>query len=54
MEELIAVLDKVDSYVWGPPLIIFLLGVGVFLIIRYRLLQIRKFKYTLDRCLLEI
>jgi len=43
MENLIALLDKVDSYVWGPFLIIFLLFTGVFLTIRYRFIQIRKF-----------
>jgi AGCS family alanine or glycine:cation symporter len=45
MENLISFLDKVDSYVWGPFLIIFLLGTGIFLTIRYRFIQIRKFKH---------
>jgi AGCS family alanine or glycine:cation symporter len=48
MEELIAVLEKVDSYVWGPPLIVFLLFVGVFLTVRYRFLQVREFRHALD------
>ncbi|KPL01037.1 MAG: hypothetical protein AMJ91_02000 [candidate division Zixibacteria bacterium SM23_73_3] len=48
MDELIAFLDKVDGYVWGPPLIIFLLFVGIFLTVRYRFLQVRKFKHALD------
>jgi AGCS family alanine or glycine:cation symporter len=48
MEELIAVLDKIDSYVWGPPLIIFLLFVGIFLTVRYRFLQIRRFRHAID------
>ncbi len=48
MEELIAVLEKFDSYVWGPPLIIFLLFVGIFLTIRYRFLQVTRFRHALD------
>jgi AGCS family alanine or glycine:cation symporter len=47
MEELIAVLDKIDGYVWGPPLIIFLLFVGIFLTVRYRFLQITGFRHAL-------
>lgn len=43
MENLIAFLDKVDGYVWGPFLIIFLLFTGIFLTIRNRFIQIRKF-----------
>ena len=43
MENLITFLEKVDSYVWGPFLIIFLLFTGIFLTIRYRFIQIRKF-----------
>ncbi len=48
MEGLIPFLDKVDSYIWGPPLIIFLLGTGIFLTLRYRFLQIRKFHHGID------
>jgi AGCS family alanine or glycine:cation symporter len=47
MEELIVVLDKMDGYVWGPPLIIFLLFVGIFLTVRYRFLQITGFRHAL-------
>ena len=48
MEELIAALEEIDSYVWGPPLIIFLLFVGIFLTIRYRFLQVTRFRHALD------
>ena len=50
MDELTAVLDKVAGFLWGPwsPLIPFLLGVGLFLTIRYRFLQVRKFKHAVD------
>jgi AGCS family alanine or glycine:cation symporter len=43
MESFISLLEKIDSYVWGPFLIIFLLSTGIFLTIRYRFIQIRKF-----------
>lgn len=48
MEGLISFLDKVDGYIWGPPLIIFLLGTGIFLTLRYKFIQIRKFRHGVD------
>ena len=42
MDSLITFLEKVDGYIWGPFLIIFLLSTGIFLTIRYRFIQIRK------------
>ncbi len=48
MESLISFLDKVDGYVWGPFLIAFLLFTGIFLTIRYRFIQIRKFRHGVD------
>ena len=33
MEQLIQVLDKIDSWVWGPPLLILLVGTGIYLTI---------------------
>jgi AGCS family alanine or glycine:cation symporter len=48
MESFISFLDKFDGYVWGPFLIVFLLGTGIFLTIRYSFLQIRKFRHGVD------
>ena len=48
MEELIAILETIDSYVWGPPLIVFLLFVGIFLTVRYRFLQATKFRHAIN------
>lgn len=39
MEE---VLNSIDSFVWGPPLLILLIGTGVLLTVRLRLLQLFK------------
>ena len=34
------VLNQIDSFVWGPPLLILLVGTGILLTYRLRLLQI--------------
>lgn len=39
---MLEILNAVDSFVWGPPLLILLVGTGVWLTIRLRLLQIFK------------
>jgi AGCS family alanine or glycine:cation symporter len=38
----IGLLDSIDSFVWGPPLLILLVGTGVFLSIRLGLIQVFK------------
>lgn len=45
MEQILAKLEVIDSYVWGPFLIVFLLGTGVFLTIIYRFVQLVKFRH---------
>ena len=35
-------LTKVDSFVWGPPLLILLVGTGIFLSFRLGLLQVTQ------------
>lgn len=40
MESFIPVLNAIDSFMWGPPLITLLVGTGIFLTIRLRLLQV--------------
>ncbi|MDK2934251.1 MAG: alanine or glycine:cation symporter, family [Clostridia bacterium] len=42
MEQIIKVLDKIDSLVWGPPLLILLVGTGFYLTLRLGFLQIFK------------
>ena len=41
-EVLLKVLTKINDFVWGPPLLILLVGTGVMLTIRLRLLQVIK------------
>ena len=40
MESFIPVLNAIDAFMWGPPLITLLVGTGIFLTIRLRLLQV--------------
>jgi len=40
MEGLIPVLDAIDSFMWGPPLIALLVGTGIYLTLRLKLLQV--------------
>ena len=40
MEGLIPALDAIDSFMWGPPLITLLVGTGIFLTLRLKLLQV--------------
>ena len=33
-------LNAIDSFIWGPPLLILLIGTGIMLTVRLRLLQV--------------
>ena len=45
-----SVFETIDSFIWGPPLLILLVGTGIYLTIRLKLLQIFRlplaFKYV--------
>ncbi|MBQ5831990.1 MAG: sodium:alanine symporter family protein, partial [Selenomonadales bacterium] len=45
--DLIAILNSIDSIVWGPPLIILLLGTGIFLSLRLGMIQVTKLPMAL-------
>ena len=47
MESILPALSAVDSVLWGPPLIILLVGTGIFLTIRLKLLQILRLPLAL-------
>lgn len=36
------VLNSLDSFIWGPPLLVLLVGTGILLTIRLKLLQVFK------------
>ena len=44
---MLEVLNQIDSFVWGPPLLILLIGTGLMLTIRLRLLQIFRLPQAL-------
>jgi AGCS family alanine or glycine:cation symporter len=39
------IIVAVQSFVWGPPLMILLVGTGIFMSIRYKFIQIRGFRH---------
>lgn len=53
MERFMAVLAVVDGWVWGPPLLILLVGAGLFLTLRTGFVQFRLLFYSLRLALVE-
>src|SRR5690625_4730572 len=47
MEKIQEFLDTTSGYVWGPPLLILLVGTGVYLTFRLGILQLRLLPYSL-------
>lgn len=47
MESILPALSAVDSVLWGPPLILLLVGTGIFLTIRLKLLQVLRLPLAL-------
>ena len=47
MESLLPVLNAIDSFMWGPPLITLLVGTGIYLTIRLHLLQVFRLPLAL-------
>lgn len=45
--DLIGVLDRIDSFVWGPPLLVLLVGTGIWLTLRLGLLQVVRLPMAL-------
>ena len=37
-----------DNILWGIPMVLIILGTGIFMTVRTKVLQVRKFKYSLD------
>ena len=47
METLETILQAVDDFVWGPAMLVLLVGTGIFLTVRTRFLGIRNLGYAL-------
>ncbi len=41
------IIAAIQSFVWGPPLMVILVGTGIFMSIRYKFIQLRGFKHGL-------
>jgi alanine or glycine:cation symporter, AGCS family len=50
---LLGILDAADSIVWGPPLLVLLVGTGIYLTIRLRGLQVRVLGHALYLALVK-
>jgi len=48
METLIPLLNSIDSFMWGPPLIILLVGTGIYLTVRLGLIQVFRLPKALS------
>lgn len=52
MEKITSILESIDSVVWGVPLIVLIMGTGIYLTVRLGVLQFRKlgkaFKYMVN------
>jgi len=48
MDQILSVVKWLQDAVWGVPLILILVGTGIFVTIRNRLVQIRGFKHSLE------
>ncbi|SDP55744.1 alanine/glycine:cation symporter family protein [Selenomonas ruminantium] len=48
MESFIPVLNAIDSFMWGPPLITLLVGTGIYLTLRLKLLQVVRLPKALS------
>ena len=46
--DFLAVLNEIDNFIWGPPLLVLLVGTGIMLTIRLHLLQIFKLPKALS------
>lgn len=44
----------INSYVWGPPMLVLLVGTGIWFSLRTNILQVRKFGYTMSQTLMKI
>ncbi|MEK4031087.1 sodium:alanine symporter family protein [Pseudobacillus sp. FSL P4-0506] len=46
-EKLLGIMNTISGYIWGPPLLILLVGTGIYLTVRIGFLQLRLLPYSL-------
>ena len=44
---MLEILNEIDAFVWGPPLLVLLVGTGILLTFRLKLLQVFKLPQAL-------
>ena len=52
-EQVLALLNRIDRVLWGPPMLVLLLGTGVYLTLRLRGLQFRSLLHALYLALIK-
>ncbi len=52
-EQILALLNRVDQVLWGPPMLVLLLGTGIYLTLRLRGLQFRSLFHALHLALVK-
>ena len=52
VEKISEIIKKVDNFVWGPWMLVLILGTGMYLMVRMKFLPLRRLGYAL-KCLLE-
>ena len=49
MQDFVKLLDQISGFVWGPPLLLLLVGTGVYLTVILGLLQFRLLPFALKQ-----
>ncbi|MGG0670646.1 alanine/glycine:cation symporter family protein [Sporosarcina koreensis] len=49
MDGITSFLDKASGFIWGPPLLVLLVGTGIFLTVRLGFIQVRLLPYSLKQ-----
>ncbi|MGN7388693.1 alanine/glycine:cation symporter family protein [Sporosarcina sp. SAFN-015] len=49
MDAITGFLDKASGFIWGPPLLVLLVGTGIFLTVRLGFIQVRLLPYSLKQ-----
>ena len=49
METFAVLMEKLNNFVWGPPMMILLLGVGLFLTVGLRFISLTKIGYGFNQ-----
>ncbi len=54
MDRLLSILERINGLLWGPGMLVLLVGVGVYFTMRTRWFQVRRFPQVIKRTLLRV